>query len=74
MAAIVILVAAPAQLGDLGFLLSFTAVAGLLAVQPMMEAWVRRVSRRDAWQLPGEEIPKSQRLREAALTACAMDR
>jgi competence protein ComEC len=67
-AAMVILLAAPAQLGDLGFLLSFTAVAGLLAVQPMIEAWVRRASRRDAWQLPGAEISKRQWMRETALS------
>ncbi|NCA81134.1 MAG: DNA internalization-related competence protein ComEC/Rec2 [Opitutae bacterium] len=68
-AAIVILVAAPAQLGDLGFLLSFTAVAGLLAVQPMLEAGLRRASSRDAWQLPGEELSRGQRWRECALSA-----
>ena len=65
-AAIVILVAAPAQLGDLGFLLSFTAVAGLLAVQPVLEAGLRRASGRDAWQLPGAEVSGGRRLRETA--------
>ena len=67
-AAIVILIAAPAQLGDLGFLLSFTAVAGLLAVQPLLETGIRRLSRRDAWQLPGEEASAGRRLGEMALT------
>jgi len=56
-AAISILVVSPAQLGDLGFLLSFTAVGGLLAVQPVMEAGVRRLAHRDEWLLPGEEAP-----------------
>lgn len=73
-AAIVILVAAPAQLGDLGFLLSFTAVAGLLAVQPMLEAWVRRASRRDAWQLPGEEISGDSGCASAPCPGCGTDR
>lgn len=66
-AAIAILLVAPAQLGDLGFLLSFTAVAGLLAVQPMMDAWAFRVFRRDEWQLPGEEVPRERRLRAGGL-------
>jgi competence protein ComEC len=56
-AAISILVVSPAQLGDLGFLLSFTAVGGLLAVQPVMEAGVRRLAHRDEWLLPGEDAP-----------------
>lgn len=68
-AAIVILVASPAQLGDLGFLLSFTAVAGLLAIQPVMESGLRRMSRGDAWQLPGEEVTGMARGRALALSA-----
>jgi len=68
-AAIAILVAAPAQLGDLGFLLSFTAVAGLLAIQPLMDVWAVRVFRRDHWQLPGEELPRGRRVRETGLHA-----
>jgi len=56
-AAISILAVSPAQLGDLGFLLSFTAVGGLLAVQPVMEAGVRRLAHRDEWLLPGKEAP-----------------
>lgn len=66
-AAVVILLAAPAQLGDLGFLLSFTAVAGLLALPPVLDAWAVRRFRREEWQLPGEEPPRGRRLREAAL-------
>lgn len=66
-AAIAILLVAPAQLGDLGFLLSFTAVAGLLAIPPVMDAWVVRLFRRDDWMLPGEERPPGRRLREAGL-------
>ncbi len=68
-AAVAILAVAPAQLGDLGFLLSFTAVAGLLAIPPVLNAGVQDWLRRDAWQLPGEEIPWHRRLRTAALRA-----
>lgn len=66
-AAIAILLAAPSQLGDLGFLLSFTAVAGLLAIQPLMDAGAVRVFRRDDWQLPAEERPPGRWARETAL-------
>jgi len=66
-AAIAILVVSPAQLGDLGFLLSFTAVGGLLAVQPVMEAGVRRLAHRDVWLLPGEEMPSESRWKMGAL-------
>lgn len=69
MAAIGILACAPAQLGDLGFLLSFTAVAGLLALQPLFDAGAVRLFRRDDWQLPGEELPRVRRAREAGLFA-----
>lgn len=68
-AAIVVLLAAPAQLGDLGFLLSFTAVAGLLAIQPLLDARAVRLFRRDDWQLPDEERPRGRWLREAGLYA-----
>lgn len=66
-AAIAILLVAPAQLGDLGFLLSFTAVAGLLALPPMLDAWTVRLFRRDEWRLPGEDGGGGGRLRRAAL-------
>ena len=66
-AAIAILLAAPAQLGDLGFLLSFTAVAGLLAIPPMLDAGVVRFFRRDEWRLPGEEQSTGGRLRAMTL-------
>ena len=67
-AAAAILLAAPGQLGDLGFLLSFTAVASLLAVQPVFDVWALRIFRRDTWQLPREEQPEGRHLREAGLT------
>lgn len=66
-AAIAILLAAPAQLGDLGFLLSFTAVAGLLAIQPIFDAGAVRLFRRDDWQLPGEERSRGRWGRETGL-------
>ncbi len=66
-AALAILLASPSQLGDLGFLLSFTAVAGLMAVQPILEAGMKRMSRRDPWQLPEAEAAGTRRLREGAL-------
>ena len=65
-AAIAILLVSPAQLGDLGFLLSFTAVAGLLAIPPMLDAWAVRLFHPDEWRLPGEE-GSGGRLRRAAL-------
>ena len=68
-AAIAILLAAPAQLGDLGFLLSFTAVAGLLALQPLFDAAAVRLFRRDEWQLPDEERSDRRRIREGGLAA-----
>lgn len=66
-AAVAILLVAPSQLGDLGFLLSFTAVAGLLAIQPLMDAGAVRFFRRDDWQLPTEERPRGRRVRETLL-------
>jgi len=63
-AAAAILLAAPRQLGDLGFLLSFTAVAGLLAVQPIFDLWAIQRFRRDDWQLEREERPAGRRWRE----------
>ncbi len=67
LAAIAILLAAPGQLGDLGFLLSFSAVAGLLALQPLLDFHVVRWFRRDEWQLPAEERPAGRRLHEGGL-------
>ncbi|MDY0149162.1 MAG: DNA internalization-related competence protein ComEC/Rec2 [Kiritimatiellia bacterium] len=66
-AAAAILLAAPGQLGDLGFLLSFTAVASLLAIQPVFDAGALRLFRRDTWQLPREEQPEARHLREVGL-------
>ena len=68
-AAIGILACAPAQLGDLGFLLSFTAVAGLLAIQPLFDAGAVRLFRRDEWQLPDEERSRGRWARETGLAA-----
>ena len=68
-AAIAILLAAPAQLGDLGFLLSFTAVAGLLAIQPLFDAAAVRLFRRDDWQLPDEERAPLRAARASGLVA-----
>ena len=68
-AAIAILLAAPAQLGDLGFLLSFTAVAGLLALQPLFDAAAVRLFRRDEWQLPDAERSDRRRIRAGGLAA-----
>lgn len=68
-AAIGILACSPAQLGDLGFLLSFTAVASLLALQPLFDAGAVRLFRRDDWQLPDEERPSGRRARETGLSA-----
>ena len=65
-AALAILLAAPAQLGDLGFLLSFTAVAGLLAIPPVLDAQTARLFRRDAWRLPGDASKLRERLRRWA--------
>lgn len=66
-AAIAILLVAPGQLGDMGFLLSFTAVAGLLAIQPLFDAAAVRLFRRDDWQLADEERPARRRGRESGL-------
>lgn len=66
-AAILILLAAPDQIGDLGFVLSFTAVAGLLSLPPLLEAEVFRRFQRDPWQLPEEEPPGTRRIRESLL-------
>lgn len=41
-AAIVILAWQPDQLHDLGFIFSFTAVAGILSIVPLAEAWLQR--------------------------------
>lgn len=67
MAATLILLVAPKQLGDLGFLLSFTAVAGLLAIQPILDATLIKWFRRDEWQLPTEELSAGRRVREKFL-------
>lgn len=51
LAAMAILLVSPAQLADLGFLLSFTAVASLVAIQPVFDAAIGRWFRRDEWAL-----------------------
>ncbi len=48
-AAMAILLVSPAQLADLGFLLSFTAVGSLVAVQPIFDTAIGRWLRRDEW-------------------------
>ncbi len=50
-AALAILMVSPGQLGDLGFLLSFTAVGSLLAIQPILDAAICRWFRKDQWAL-----------------------
>ncbi len=66
-AAVAILVVAPSQLGDLGFLLSFTAVAGLLAIPPVLDAGPARWFRRGGGQLEEEEGRLRRRAREVGL-------
>lgn len=51
-AALAILAFAPSQLFDLGFILSFAAVASLLALVPVFERPVARLFARDPWGLP----------------------
>jgi competence protein ComEC len=53
-AALAILAVAPTQLFDLGFILSFTAVASLLVLVPPIQHWTDRLFARDAWRLPRE--------------------
>lgn len=48
-AAMLILAVAPGQLFDLGFILSFTAVASLLALVPAFERPLARLAGRDDW-------------------------
>jgi competence protein ComEC len=55
LAAIFILVASPLQVGELGFVLSFTTVGGLIVLQPLMDEPLRRLFRGDSWQLPEAE-------------------
>ncbi len=50
-AAVLILAAAPAQLLDVGFLFSFAAVAGLMAIYPPWMRPVRAALAADPWQL-----------------------
>ena len=66
-AASLILLVSPRQMGDLGFLLSFTAVAGLLAIQPVFDATLVQWFRRDEWQLATEELAPGRWLRENSL-------
>ena len=55
-AAMLILVFAPSQLFDLGFVLSFTAVGSLLAMVPILDRPLARAFGGDAWRLP-REVP-----------------
>lgn len=77
-AAMLILVFAPDQLFDLGFILSFTAVASLLALVPPMERPVARLFSRDRWRIPADlpwwrEAPLAAGafLRQNAVVSCA---
>ena len=68
-AALLILLFAPLQLGDLGFLLSFTAVATLCALVPPVHAWISRhrpppLRPRD---YPGVPVPLLPRIRRTAV-------
>lgn len=56
-AALAILAFAPSQLFDLGFILSFAAVASLLVLVPAIERPVRRLFARDDWRLPPPRRP-----------------
>lgn len=40
LSAVLILAVSPLQLGELGFLLSFSAVGGILCLQPLFEGWI----------------------------------
>ena len=68
-AAMIIVVAAPLQILDAGFLLSFSAVAGLMTVYPAMMRPVRRRLMPDPWRLePASpwEVRRQWLTREAA--------
>lgn len=69
LAALGILLVAPTQLADLGFILSFTAVLGLLSVQPVFDRWAIR--RRQAVLAPvsGSTPPFRLRAQMAGLSS-----
>jgi competence protein ComEC len=52
--AVLILAAAPAQLFDPGFILSFTAVAGLILLYPVLARPMKEWTEPDPWQLEQE--------------------
>lgn len=52
LAAAAILLASPAQVADIGFLLSFSAVWGILTLDPPLERALLKPFRRDPWALP----------------------
>ncbi|MBR6022597.1 MAG: ComEC/Rec2 family competence protein, partial [Kiritimatiellae bacterium] len=56
LASTVILLASPGQVADVGFLMSFSAVWGILTMMPPLERLASRLWRRDPWKLaPHEE-------------------
>lgn len=57
LAAIIMLAIAPAQLADMGFILSFTAVAGLILLYPPLQKAMLRPFQPDPWQLPASPAP-----------------
>ena len=57
MAAIVILVAAPSQLFQAGFVLSFTVVTGLLLLYPLINAPLRRLIEPNPLRIQDEPTP-----------------
>ncbi|HBA83940.1 MAG TPA: hypothetical protein DCZ95_07605 [Verrucomicrobia bacterium] len=69
--ALLILAAAPMQLVDPGFILSFTAVAGLILVYPPLARPLRDWTKKDDWQLAPESVWKT-RLRSAAGSLVAL--
>lgn len=78
-AALAILAVDPSQLFDLGFILSFAAVASLLVLVPPIQRPVERLFARDAWRLPRERrwwlralvFAPARFLRGNAVVSCA---
>jgi len=66
LAAVLILAASPLQLGELGFLLSFAAVGGILCVQPVLERAIRAWEARSPSAYVVGKMPLRFRLRHGA--------
>lgn len=58
LAAVVILAAEPGQLYDVGFILSFVAVLGLIVLYPPLNRIGHRLHRPDPWQIEPELLPR----------------